>query len=298
MDHARINRQNGAVLIVVVGIVMIMALAVLAKFALVDIERKLTKQTGVGSTLSKIDSALANFVAQNKRLPCPANGTIASGTANAGIESPFPATGLCTPANQNNGVVPWVTLGISENDATDPWNGRISYRVQPALASSVTKLMDMSWCDPAGTTTGASGLALACTAACAGAACMHPLNFLYSKGLQVQDGAGTWLNRPAPPWAPVAPPPPNSDGAAYVLISHGPTGAGAHNKNGVFQPGSATVGTNELLNQNNQPLTGASIFMDAKLDSSLTAAHFDDYLSHPSISTVLINASLAPRTPH
>ena len=281
-----------------VGVVMIMALAVLAKMALLDIEHKLTMQTGVGSTLSKIDTALANFVAQNKRLPCPANGTIASGAANAGIESPFPATGLCTPANQINGVVPWVTLGISETDAADPWNGRISYRVQAALASSVNKLMDMSWCDPAGTTTATSGLALACNSACTGTACMHPLNFLYSKGLQVQDGAGVWLNRPLPPWAPVAPPPPNSTGAAYVLISHGPTGAGAYNKSGVIQPGSATVGTNEAMNRNNQALTGASIFMDAKQDSTLTPNHFDDYLSHPSITTVLLNANLAARTPH
>ena len=298
MDHVHIRRQAGGVLIVMVGVVMIMALAVLAKMALLDIEHKLTMQTGVGSTLSKIDTALANFVAQNKRLPCPANGTIASGSANAGIESPFPATGLCTPANQSNGVVPWITLGISETDAADPWNGRISYRVQAALASSVNKLMDMSWCDPAGTTTGASGLALACNSACTGTACMHPLNFLYSKGLQVQDGAGVWLNRPSPPWAPVTPPPPNSTGAAYVLISHGPTGAGAYNKSGIIQPGSATVGTNEAMNRNNQALTGASIFMDAKQDTTLTPSHFDDYLSHPSITTVLLNANLAARTPH
>lgn len=281
-----------------VGVVMIMALAVLAKMALLDIERKLTLQTGVGSTLNNIDTALANFVAQNKRLPCPADGTFASGSANAGIESPFPATGLCSPVNQSNGVVPWVTLGISETDAADPWNGRISYRVQPALASSVTRLMDMSWCDPAGIATGAFGLALACNSACIGATCMNPLNFLYSKGLQVQDGAGIWLNRPTPPWAPVLPPPPNSTGAAYVLISHGPTGAGAYNKNGIIQPGSATVGTNEALNRNNQALTGASIFMDAKQDSTLTPSHFDDYLSHPSITTVLLNANLAARTPH
>ena len=41
-----------------------------------------------------------------------------------------------------------------------------------------------------------------------------------------------------------------------------------------------------------------SIFMDAKQDSTLTPNHFDDYLSHPSITTVLLNANLAARTPH
>lgn len=296
MVPARIDKQRGAVLIVVVGVVMIMFLAVLATWAMRDMERKLAKQTGVSAGLARIDSALANFVAQNRRLPCPANGSIASGVANAGVESPFPPTGLCNPANQSNGVVPWVTLGISESDASDPWNGRITYRVQPALASSVAKLMDMSWCDPAGATTGASGLTLACTPACAGPACMNPLNFLYSKGLQVQNGTGTWLNYPAPPWpgAPL-PPPPNSTGAAYVLISHGPGGAGAYNKNGIIQPGSAIVGTNEMPNRNNQPLTGATVLMNAQPNSALTPAHFDDYLSHPTITDVLNEANLGPR---
>ncbi|MFZ6758776.1 hypothetical protein ACO0K9_16345 [Undibacterium sp. Ji50W] len=284
-------------LMVFVCIVMIAAIGIFAKWTLQQTERQLSNQTAVNATLKKIDIALANFVAQNKRLPCPADGSIASGLPNAGIESPYPAAALCAPATQAKGVVPWVTLGISESEATDPWNGRITYRVQAALANSVTKLMNMSWCDPAGTTTGASGLALACTAACSGTACMHPLNFLYSKGLQVQDGLGGWLNQPAPPWAAV-PPPPNSSGAAYVLISHGPTGAGAYNKSGNIQPGSAVVGTNEMANRNNQALTGATIFIDAKPDNTLTASHFDDYLSHPTISTVLTNASLGPRSPH
>ena len=39
----------------------------------------------VQSKLTTLDTALANFVAQNKRLPCPANGTIASGAVNAGM---------------------------------------------------------------------------------------------------------------------------------------------------------------------------------------------------------------------
>lgn len=297
MVRARINNQRGAVLIAVVTVVMIMLLTVLAKWAMLDVERKLARQTGVGATLSKIDTALANFVAQNKRLPCPANGTIAGGMANAGIENPFPPTGVCNPVNQSNGVVPWVTLGISETDAADPWNGRISYRVQSALANSTTKLMDMSWCDPAGAVTGASGPALACTTGCVGAACMNPLNFIYSKGLQVQDGTGIWLNRPVPPWpgAPV-PPPPNATGAAYVLISHGPNGAGAYSMSGVIQAGSTIVGTSEAPNLNNQALAGATIFMDALHNSALTPAHFDDYLSHPTITSVLERANLGPRS--
>ena len=286
-----------------VSAVMIIALAVFAKMIMQDMERRLSKQRVIAMTLgasdSKIDQALANFVAQNKRLPCPANGTIASGVLNAGVETLVVATGLCNPADQHNGVVPWVTLGISESDAADPWNGRITYRVQPALASNLLKLMDMSWCDPAGTPTVVFGLALACTPACVGATCTNPLSFLYSKGLRVQDGAGDWLNQPAPAWlgAP-APPPPNSSGAAYVLISHGPTGAGAYNKAGIVQAGSTPAGSNETPNFAAMPLTGATIFIDAAQNASANLTHFDDYLSHPTIATVLGHAGLGARTAH
>ncbi len=303
MVRARINRQAGGVLLAVVGVVLVVALAVFAKTILQDVQRGLSKQRVIAMTLgasdSKIDKALANFVAQNKRLPCPADGTVASGALNAGVEKPFPPTGSCNPVNQANGVVPWVTLGISEGDAADPWNGRITYRVQPELASNPAKLMDMSWCDPAGTPTGASGPALACTPGCAGATCMNPVNFLYAKGLRVQDGAGGWLNQPAPAWAGApTPPPSNANGAAYVLISHGPTGAGAYNSAGIVQTGSTFVGSNEMPNFAVMPLTGATIFIDAAQNASANLTHFDDYLSHPTIATVLGHAGLGARTAH
>lgn len=318
-------------MIVVVALVAIVFLAALANWAMLDIERKLGKQTGIGTTLTRIDTAMANFVALNKRLPCPANGTIASGALNVGVETLSAAgatKGTCIPANQVSGGVPWVTLGLAENDATDPWNGRITYRVFPPLAmqaqaiapSPLTPvpppygLMDMTECDPSGTSvnpkpvTGLCGgystvtictrctpSVLPCDAANLGN-CVSPAHYLANKGLIVQDGSGNFLNNPA-----------TGAGAAYVIISHGPTGAGAYNKNGTYQPGNIVIpnplpppptlaaGTNEIPNRNNQPLTGATIFMDAQPNSTLTAAHFDDYLSHPSIATVLNRANLGPR---
>jgi hypothetical protein len=323
--RARIDRQRGGALIVVAAVVMLMVLAVFAKWTLLDIERKLTQQTGVGTTLSKIDTALANFVAQNKRLPCPADGTIASGVLNAGVETispgPLPAKGTCNPATQINGVVPWVTLGLAESEASDPWNGRITYRVFPPLAMQAQAiapspiapvpapygLMDMSACDPSGTSiapvpiTGLCGgfstvtictqcapSVVPCNAANLGN-CVSPAHYLLNKGIVVQDGNGTFLNNPA-----------TGTGAAYVLISHGSTGAGAYNKNGAngplfsTQPGGIPAGTNEIQNSNNRTLTG-NIFMDAQPNAAAGLTHFDDYLSHPTITTVLTSANLGPR---
>lgn len=268
------------------------------------------QRSTVRTQLETIDTALANFVAQYKRLPCPARGNVASGSPGAGLEILWagpatpPALGACDPiGNQANGVVPWVTLGLSEADVTDPWAGRISYRVDPALAagSPFPALMDMSNCDPSSTGSvfvdipSGYGLCkppvLPCTAT---GGCTSPTAFLINKGLDVWDGVNGvagWNvrqnNRSI------------GTGAAYVLISHGPSGRRAYNGGGVLQPGSITVPTNDedrnhnglavvLSNQNNS-------YRDAPMNDGATAVHFDDYLSHPTIMTVLMKANLGPR---
>lgn len=298
MDRAHIKRQRGALLIVAIGLVAVIGLALFATFAMRYHQRALSVNRAASVRLATIDAALTAFVTQNRRLPCPARGTVASGAAGAGTESINLATGACVPATQIDGVVPWVTLALSERDALDPWNARISYRVQPSLASNTLSLMNMSWCDPAGFPTGASGAALACTAPCTGLVCRNPLNYLYAKGLQVKDGTGAWLNQPSPAWptAPVPPPPPSS-GAAYVLVSHGPNGIGAYTDSGVLQAG-ASAGNNELPNRNGQALTAATIFVDTARNDTPGALWFDDQLSHPTLSAVLAAAALGARTPH
>lgn len=248
--------------------------------------------------LATLDTALANFVAQNRRLPCPANGTIASGAANAGLETLNVATGLCNPANQVNGVIPWVSLGLSEEDATDPWNARITYRVDPQLARNLpSPLMNMSNCDPAGTGgTGAGGACQTPTPPCTSnpATCTSPTNFLANKGLDVWNGVGGaagWANRQNNRVT--------GSGAAYVIISHGPSGTNAYNSSGALQPGTIAAGTDETPNLNNQAVPVASAqattYRNAPLNDVATAAHFDDYLSHPTIMSVLNKVGLGPR---
>ncbi|SHG71431.1 hypothetical protein [Massilia sp. CF038] len=297
MDRARTNPQRGAVLLAVVGIVMVLSLAVLAVFALQANQRTLEMSASGPAQMAVIDHALAEFVARHRRLPCPANGTIRSGLVNAGTEAINLSTGQCVPATQINGVVPWVTLSLSEDQARDAWNQRISYRVQPALASNLLTLMNMSWCDPAGSTNGVTGAANACSPApCSGNACMHPNNYLYGKGLQVQDGNGNWLNQPAPAWAGQPAAPPVSTGAPYVLVMHGANSVGAYDANGILHGGSA--GSSELPNRNGLALTGATVFIDRAPVAVSGASYFDDILSHPAITTVLERARLAARSPH
>lgn len=80
--------------------------------------------------LDEAKEALIGHAVRFGRLPCPADPTIASGTAGAGQENP--AGGPCaTP----QGVLPWATLGLPELDA---WGRRFTYRVTANFARQIT----------------------------------------------------------------------------------------------------------------------------------------------------------------
>jgi len=271
-----------------------------------DMERKAGKVIGGKSTLDTLDTALANFVAQNRRLPCPANGVLPSTSATAGAETLAVGTGLCAPANQRTGVVPWRTLGLPESAALDVYGNRISYRVDPRLAlqflppnPSGFAAMNMVNCTPGGlfpassvTITGTSPGPYNECGPNAGASSQDIV--LANRGLPVTDGAGIWLNNPAF-LASTA-----TAGAAYVLISHGQNAAGAYMSSGTLSTGTGTVGTNETPNRNNRNLMTGSVVAQSYRDvtpanATQTAQHFDDVISHPTIIQVLAKAHLNPR---
>ncbi len=298
-----------AIVLVVLGLAAVMVLGATDGFL------QNQKRQNVRQRLDALETALANFVAINKRLPCPADGRVANGAAGAGQEALVAATGACIAGVMTHGVVPWVTLGVSANDASDPWNARFTYRVDPALAGAapLPLLMNMSQCDPAATgPAGAGGACISPASACTGnAGCTSPAAFLAGKGLDVwdgQNGAAGWAARQNNSVA--------GSGAAWVIISHGPTGAGAYGGSGTLQPGSMVLGKDlEEQNINGQPLakpaSQANTYRDAPLnDNGLLVAqpplpapqnpprtqlHFDDYLSHPTLISVLNRASLGPR---
>jgi hypothetical protein len=151
--------------------------------------------------------------------------------------------------------------------------------------------MDMSACDPAGTEAGAANPKL-CNAGCQGSdmtTCTPPIAFLQAgKGLSIRDtsapGANVIMNTGAAP----------SEGAAYVLISHGPDGRGAYPANGAANPiGTGGAGIDEVWNANGVPL--AAYYVDKNLNESNTAAHFDDIVVRPSIMRVVLRAERGPR---
>lgn len=97
-------------------------------------------------SLATIQEALLGFAIANGRLPCPALATTATGTAGAGEEATNGLAGSSLACTNVAGVLPWVTLGVTETDA---WGRRYSYRVTTEFARGATgQTAFNAGCDP------------------------------------------------------------------------------------------------------------------------------------------------------
>jgi type II secretory pathway pseudopilin PulG len=115
--------------------------------------------------LTDIREALIGYAIVNGRLPCPADRTIATATANAGTEAVTVAGGPCactaaasgiaatggvacndTTPDSVTGVLPWATLGLPETDA---WGNRYTYRVTTRFGRAATGQTTFGTCAPA-----------------------------------------------------------------------------------------------------------------------------------------------------
>jgi prepilin-type N-terminal cleavage/methylation domain-containing protein len=277
---------SGFTLVEIVVVLVIVAILIAMAAALTRGVTAAQKRSLTATRMAGVDTALMLYVQQQKRLPCPADGTLVSSDGNAGIERGG-GGGACAN-NQQDGVVPWRTLGITETDATDGWDRRITYRVTPSLA--LANGLDMSQCDPAASYSAAVG-PIACVAGCTSAnlpACTHPKHFLKTLGLEVHDIGNTTIMSPSDD--------PNT-AAAYVLISAGESGGGAYLSSGNLGASSSTDGTQESKNYASQPYTpGVTYFVDNSIVDTPGANHFDDIVSRPTILSLANKSGLGPRS--
>ena len=284
------RRTSGFTLIEIVVVIVIIAILIAMASAVTRGVTAAQKRSLTATRMAGVDAALVQFVSQQKRLPCPADGTLVSSDSEAGKEAARTAAG-CTVATQTNGVVPWRALGLAEVDATDGWDRRLTYRIDPTLAAD--NGMNMSWCDPAGTEAGAGPTA--CTATCTNttlSSCTPPYKFLNSKGLQIRRVAGTVLTSTVAS-ATIA-----HTGAAYVLISAGESGGGAYLNSGQLGSSIAGDGTEEGKNYASLPFTSnvVTYYVDDSLSEVNDTTHFDDLVSRPSVLAVINKAGLGPRS--
>ena len=245
--------------------------------------------------LEALEQAMVRFVMVNRRLPCPADGDLATGNANQGLE--LAAGGACTVLALTNGVVPWRSLGVAQSDALDAWSSMISYRVWggAGVANSLTlpNGMDMSACDPAKAGPTVAG---ACDSA------TSPLNWLTvdasvnARGFRVCNASPCAVGNVAELASKA-----NGNGAAYVLISHGANRFGGFSADGNYLGTSSgpAPGPLENINRNTLALrsgTPNDFYIDAEFAEN-PAAYYDDIVLRPTIMAMALAAGLGPRRP-
>jgi prepilin-type N-terminal cleavage/methylation domain-containing protein len=231
--------------------------------------------------IKAVDAALIAFVVQNRRLPCPASGLANDGAELCGLMATF----------QQNGVVPWKSLGLSLADITDGWGNQLTYRVDST--SYVAGQLDMTLCSPGGSAA-SIGSPNFCSATCSTSTfpsqCTPPNTVLANRGLRIRNASGTLLADPSGTPAP---------GAAYVVISHGENQEGAFSYAGVIvasgSPASGTREPNNFASAAYDPSSSGSYLVDSEPSYTATTSHFDDLVSRPSILSVATKASLGPR---
>ena len=260
---------------------VILALAVLVAVLLTlrSVTRTTDRDTDRQATFDKMDriqAALEEFAALNRRLPCPADPTSASdGTEKAG------ASGACgNVLGTALGTVPWANLGLRPGDILDAWGVRFSYATYTGsggilgIGSGIGSVslvggVDMTNCDDAkGGGTDAAGL-------CKADHTTGSANFLAGKGLRVHELGGA-----------------THTDVAYVLISHGPTGMG----------GFLVNGTQRAMPQNNDEKNNAVPSNDFYIDpfstsdtNFNTSGFFDDYVRYRSIPDLVQRIGLVSR---
>lgn len=113
-----------AVVLVIIGLLLGGLLMPLSA----QVENRRVSETQ--KALDEINQALIGFAVVNGRLPCPASGAIATGSAGAGVEQTT-GSGSTLACSAAEGVLPWATLGVNELDA---WGRRYGYRVTTLFA--------------------------------------------------------------------------------------------------------------------------------------------------------------------
>lgn len=285
-----LRRSQAGFTLIELAIVLVVIGLLIGMFSHVGVGYLESKQReATQMKLDAVEEALVRFVAATRRLPCPADATAAA--ANQGVEAMAGGGGSCT-GSQNDGIVPWRTLGLARQAAVDGWDNFFTYRVYDGGLRSLVGAgeMDMSVCNPSETPSVSGPGIDDCGIGVA------PADYLEDRGLLVKEavGAAPITNDPTSNNRGVIPP----TGAAYVLISHGRNGLGAYTQGGVLR--AAPTSADEQQNANNADIVqGVADSANSYVDTAIreVVPVFDDLVRHPTILDVVMKAGLGPRAP-
>jgi hypothetical protein len=257
--------ERGLAAAAVFIVLILVALALVLGRGFFGSETALDQRAVTDANLRRASDALVQFASLNQRLPCPAAGNSDTGTEDA--TNPF------ATCNSPNGVGPWAALALRRGDAVDGWGRKISYRVF-AGTTGLTQAGGASMTD-CNTNAAATG-AIDASGKCPATRQTPPAAFLAGKGLSIQTDAAT------------------TGGHAFVLLSHGDTGAGAFGAEGGIRLPLPSVGALEF--RNTQPgTTYDNRSRSAAGVAATDAAYFDDVVMATSITDVVNAAKLSAR---
>jgi len=252
-SHISAHARRGFTLIEIAIVLVVIGLIVSGGLLAISPILQSAKINETKQKMATVETAILGYVIANGCLPCPAvRGAATTGVSHDGT-APYTAAcgsgGACTAGG--NGLVPWVTLGISENDATDAWNHRFSYGVDPVLTNAtndVQRTADGSF--PNFGTTG------------------------NESALIIETLAGVDMGY---------------DAIAYVIVSHGFDGSFGETSFGTIgadkygqAAGAAGLGQHE---NGNNDLT----FSTGSVNNSNNAGYFDDMVSFKSFQPLIIS---------
>jgi prepilin-type N-terminal cleavage/methylation domain-containing protein len=257
--------QTGFTLVELTIVMLIVSILLAGVMMPLSLQMEVRRYADTKKTMDLINEALIGFVLINGRLPCPASGTIADGTAGAGTEL---LTGnACTSIT---GVVPWVTLNVPE---TDEWGGRFTYRVSSIFADTIAAAT--YGCAPSVNPTQSS------FALCATAGDM----------MKVQSRTTTAAYDMT-----------NNNALPAVFISHGKNGYGAYRPQGGAPSGMPAAGTDEAANATPNIIFFSREKQEASAGCSDTPGsanlcEFDDLVAWIPLTTLMNRMVVAGKLP-
>lgn len=121
------KKECGFTLVEMAIVLMIIGLLLGGLIPTLSAQKESQRINETRKQLDEINDALSGFALINGRLPCPANGTTASGNEST------TGSGVSLTCTLTQGILPWATLGVNE---TDGWGRRFTYRVSQGVTSN------------------------------------------------------------------------------------------------------------------------------------------------------------------
>jgi len=249
-----------SIVILIVSILITGSLSI-SKTAISNSKSKVTKER-----MDTVYQAFTNFLATNRRLPCPALLTVAKGTSTYGDEAATPGTCTSTYVSSTNapnlsyGMVPTAALGLDPDMAEDGFGTKFTYVVDKRFTKQSATLaasdgFEVTQGVPSDVDTTSTDLA----------------------GIDVEGPSGSLLLS-------------NMNGV-FLLLSHGANKFNGFNATSTAQNGTSTV-TDENDNSCNTCSTSGTTSFDRIFLTSSTDPNFDDVVLFKTKTQLVRDAGL------